>query len=51
MSSHSLMAELEIAVKNGSPEKRVDTLRRITGLFLDESDRLNEQQVGYSTTS
>jgi uncharacterized protein (DUF2336 family) len=46
MTSLSLMAELEVAVKNGSPEKRVDTLRRITGLFLDESDRLNEQQVG-----
>jgi uncharacterized protein (DUF2336 family) len=46
MSSHSLMAELEVAVKNGSPEKRVDTLRRITSLFLDESERLNEQQVG-----
>ncbi len=41
----TLLAELEVAVKTGSPEKRVETLRRITGLFLDESDRLNEQQI------
>ena len=46
MSSSSLIAELEDAVKNGSPEKRVDTLRRVTSLFLDETDRLNEQQIG-----
>jgi uncharacterized protein (DUF2336 family) len=46
MTSLSLMAELEVAVKNGSPEKRVETLRRITSLFLDESDRFNEPQVG-----
>jgi uncharacterized protein (DUF2336 family) len=45
-SSTSLFAELEGAVKNGSPEKRVDTLRRVTSLFLKESDRLNEQQIG-----
>ncbi len=45
MSSHSLLAELEEAVKNGSPEKRVDMLRRVTGLFLGEADRLNEQQI------
>jgi uncharacterized protein (DUF2336 family) len=43
--SVSLLAELEDALKNGSPEKRVDTLRRVTSLFLDESDRLNEQQI------
>jgi len=46
MTSHSLVAELEVAVKNGSPEKRVDTLRRLANLFLDESDRLSEQQIG-----
>jgi uncharacterized protein (DUF2336 family) len=46
MSSNSLLAELEAAVKSGSPEKRVETLRRVTGLFLGESDRLNEQQIG-----
>ena len=46
MSSLSLIAELEDAVKNGSAEKRVDTLRRVTSLFLGESDKLNEQQIG-----
>src|SRR3954469_9173963 len=45
MSPSSLMAELEDALKSGSPEKRLDALRRITGLFLKESDRLNEQQI------
>lgn len=46
MSSSSLMAELEVALKIGTPEKRVETLRRVTDLFLGESDRLNEQQIG-----
>ena len=46
MSFPSLIAELEVAVKNGSPEKRVDTLRRVTSLFLEGSDRLSEQQIG-----
>jgi len=46
MSFPSLLADLEVAVKTGAPEKRVETLRRITSLFLDESDRLNEQQIG-----
>lgn len=46
MSFPSLLAELEVAVKNGTPEKRVETLRRVTSLFLDESNRLNEQQIG-----
>lgn len=45
MSYPCLLAELEVAVKTGSPEKRVETLRRITSLFLDESDHLNEQQI------
>jgi uncharacterized protein (DUF2336 family) len=45
MSPSSLIAELEDAVKNGSPEKRVDTLRRVTSHFLEESDRLNERQI------
>jgi uncharacterized protein (DUF2336 family) len=46
MSFPSLLAELEIAIKIGTPEKRLDTLRRITSLFLNESNRLNEQQIG-----
>jgi len=45
VTSVSLIAELEAAVKSGSPEKRTDTLRRVTSLFLGESDRLNDQQI------
>ena len=41
-----LIAELEEAVRSGSAEKRVETLRRITDLFLGEADRLNDAQVG-----
>jgi uncharacterized protein (DUF2336 family) len=46
MMRNSLITELEGALKSGSSEKRVDTLRRITSLFLSESDHLNEQQIG-----
>jgi uncharacterized protein (DUF2336 family) len=41
----SLISELEDAVKGNSAEKRVETLRRVTDLFLDDADRLNEQQI------
>ena len=41
----SLISELEDAVQGGSAEKRVETLRRVTDLFLDDADRLNEQQI------
>jgi uncharacterized protein (DUF2336 family) len=44
-STITLITELEDALNSGSPEKRVDTLRRVTGLFLNEADRLNEQQI------
>ena len=40
-----LIIELEDALRNGSSEKRVETLRRVTDLFLNETDRLNEQQI------
>jgi uncharacterized protein (DUF2336 family) len=42
----SLIVELEDAIKNGSSEKRVETLRRVTDLFLNDADRLNEAQIG-----
>lgn len=42
----ALMSELEDALQNGAPERRVDMLRRITDLFLNDADRLNEAQVG-----
>jgi uncharacterized protein (DUF2336 family) len=42
----SLIAELEDAIQGGAPDKRVDTLRRITDLFVAGSDRFNDQQIG-----
>jgi uncharacterized protein (DUF2336 family) len=42
---HSVIEELEAAVRSGSQERRVQTLRRVTDLFLNEADRLNEAQV------
>ncbi|HLH93791.1 MAG TPA: DUF2336 domain-containing protein [Xanthobacteraceae bacterium] len=42
----SLILQLEEAIASGSSEKRVETLRRVTQLFLGEADRLNEAQVG-----
>ena len=42
----SLIVELEDAIKSGSSEKRVETLRRVTDLFLNDADRLNEAQIG-----
>ena len=43
--SHSVIAELEGALKSGSSEKRLETLRRVTDLFLGDADRLNETQI------
>jgi uncharacterized protein (DUF2336 family) len=43
---NTLIAEVEAAIASGSRDKRVDTLRRVTDLFLDSSDRLNDQQIG-----
>src|ERR1700688_2410327 len=42
----SLIIELEDAIRGGSSEKRVETLRRVTDLFLNDADRLNEEQIG-----
>jgi uncharacterized protein (DUF2336 family) len=42
---HSIIAELEDAIKNGSSEKRVDTLRQVTNLFLHDGERLSDDQV------
>jgi hypothetical protein len=42
----SLIGELEGAIQSGSREKRLETLRRVTDLFLVDSERLNEEQVG-----
>ena len=42
---HSLIAELEEAIQNGSKDKRVDALRRITDLFVVDADKFNDQQI------
>jgi uncharacterized protein (DUF2336 family) len=41
----SIIVELEDAVRSGSPEKRVNTLRQVTNLFLHQGERLSEDQV------
>ncbi len=41
----SLIFELEEAVQSRSTERRVETLRRVTDLFLGEADRLNNAQI------
>ena len=45
IADQSLIAELENAIQSGSKDKRVDTLRRITDLFVADADRLNDQQI------
>jgi uncharacterized protein (DUF2336 family) len=42
---HSLISELEDAIQSGSKDKRVDSLRRITDIFVADADRLNDQQI------
>jgi uncharacterized protein (DUF2336 family) len=44
--SAQIIEELETAVHGGSAEKRVETLRRVTDLFLIDADRLNDAQIG-----
>jgi uncharacterized protein (DUF2336 family) len=41
----SVIAELEDAVRSGSSERRVSTLRQVTDLFLHGGERLSEEQV------
>ena len=41
----SLLPELEDVVQHGSAEKRAETLRRITSLFLDGATSFNEDHV------
>src|ERR1700693_4789289 len=42
----SLVVELEEAINIGAAEKRVETLRRVTDLLLNDADRLSEAQIG-----
>jgi uncharacterized protein (DUF2336 family) len=41
----SLLPELEDVVQHGSAEKRAETLRRITTLFLDSAPQFNDHHV------
>jgi uncharacterized protein (DUF2336 family) len=41
----SLLPELEDVVQHGTPEKRAETLRRITTLFLEGADRFAPEHV------
>jgi uncharacterized protein (DUF2336 family) len=41
-----LMDDLERAVSKGSREERMETLRRVTDLFLTEPARLSTEQIG-----
>ena len=45
MQELSLIDDLETSIKQGNPESRVQTLRRITDLFLHDADRLNDEQI------
>ena len=41
----ALISELEDAVATGSPEKRIDILRRVTHLFVRDAEHLSEDQI------
>jgi uncharacterized protein (DUF2336 family) len=43
--SQSLLDELDEAIASGSSSRRVETLRRITDLFLSNADRIQGRQV------
>jgi uncharacterized protein (DUF2336 family) len=47
IASTELIAELESAVKGGSPQRRVQMLRQVTDLFLSGTDRLNTHQIEF----
>jgi uncharacterized protein (DUF2336 family) len=41
----SLIQELEQAMQCGSSAKRIETLRRVTDLFVDNAEELQEEQI------
>ena len=43
--NNSLIAEVESAVSSGSADKRVETLRKITDLFMLRADTYSDEQV------
>jgi hypothetical protein len=38
--------DLDAVLRDGSPDKRIDLLRRVTDLFLSAAGRLNDEQIG-----
>src|SRR2546421_4420525 len=47
MAAHtSLLIELQEAIERGSVDRRIESLRRITDLFLGDAAVLNGEQVG-----
>jgi uncharacterized protein (DUF2336 family) len=42
---NSLIVDLEDAIQRGSAERRAETLRRVTDLFLGSADRFTREQV------
>jgi uncharacterized protein (DUF2336 family) len=44
--SASVIDDLESAIKRGSSEDRTRTLRQISDLFLNDANRLNDEQIG-----
>ncbi len=45
LAAAALVTDLEQAVRSGSPERRVEMLRKMTDLFLSDAERLNERQI------
>jgi uncharacterized protein (DUF2336 family) len=41
----SLLTEVQDTILSGSPDKRGEMLRRVTDLFLNDADRLADQQI------
>ena len=41
----SLIAELESAISGGSPDQRIETMRRVTDLFLNGANRFTERAL------
>lgn len=46
VASSDLIAELEVALKDGSAERRVRTLQRLSDLLRSSAERLNPSQIG-----
>ena len=41
----SVVDELDVALRSGSPGRRTEVLRRVTGFFLNDAEKLSENQI------